>query len=149
MKAEDFLQQARDIQFAIDRLKEERDIILEDMISVKSTSDYSDRVQTSPKGDALENLVIRATEKMQHIDKRIVRKVATLTEKRCEIKGMILKMEEGQSRRILMDYYINCMSAEEITKLYRYSNERSVYVTKDRAIKDFEKIYKTCCNNVE
>ena len=61
MKAKDYLQSIRDLRFKIEDLKKERGDVLANMIVAKSTSDYSERVQSSPRQDALEMQVIKAT----------------------------------------------------------------------------------------
>lgn len=139
MKTEDYLQSARDMKFRVDELEKERMDIMSNMITVKSTSDYSDRVQSSPRQDALENQVIKIIERMEQLDKRLIRERAKLIQKRHDIRAKICRMKEGQSRRFLMDYYIECKSWQDIFSEYGYTSIESAYRLKCRAIKDFEK----------
>ena len=143
MKTEDYLQLARDIKFRIDDLEKEKRDIMETMITVKSTSDYSDRVQSSPRQDALENQVIRIIERMETLDKKLIREREKLISTRHNIREKICRMKEGQSRRFLMDYYIECKSWQDIFSEYGYTSIESAYRLKCRAIKDFDNISNT------
>ena len=106
VRKEDYLQTARDMKFRIEELEKERMDIMSNMISVKSTSDYSDRVQSSPRQDSLEMQVIRITEKLERLDKKLNNEKAKLIAKRHKIRAEICRMKEGQSKRFLLDYYI-------------------------------------------
>lgn len=139
MKTEDYLQTARDMKFRIDDLELERIDVMSNMITIKSTSEYSDRVQTTPRQDALENQVIRITERMEQLDKRLMKERARLIAKRHDIRAKICRMKEGQSRRFLLDYYIECKSWQQIFNEYGYTSIESAYRLKCRAINDFEK----------
>lgn len=139
MKTEDYLQTARDIKFRIDDLEKERMDVMSNMITIKSTSDYSERVQSSPRQDALENQVIRITEKLEQLDKRLIKERARLISKRHDIRTKICRMKEGQSRRFLLDYYIECKSWQQIFDEYGYTSIESAYRLKCRAINDFER----------
>lgn len=139
MKTEDYLQSARDIKFRLDDLEKERIDIMSYMITVKSTSDYSDWVQSSPKQDTLENQVIRYMERMEKLDKAILKERDKLITRRHNISKKICRMKEGQSRRFLMDYYIECKTWQDIFTEYGYTSIESAYRLKCRAIKDFEK----------
>lgn len=139
MRTEEYLQLARDTKFRIDEIEKERMDVMSNMITIKSTSDYSDRVQSTPKQDGLENQVIKIIEKMEKIDKKLLRERAKLITLRHNIREQICKMKEGQSRRFLMDYYIECKSWQQIFDEYQYTKIESAYNLKVRAINDFEK----------
>lgn len=139
MRTEEYLQLARDTKFRIDDLEKERLDVMSNMITIKSTSDYSDRVQSTPKQDGLENQVIKIIEKMEKLDKKLLRERAKLITLRHNIREQICKMKEGQSRRFLMDYYIECKSWQQIFDEYQYTKIESAYNLKVRAINDFEK----------
>lgn len=141
VRTEDYLQTARDMKFRIDELEKERMDIMSNMISVKSTSDYSDRVQSSPKQDSLEMQVIRITERMERLDKKIVLERQALITRRHEIREAICQMKEGQYRMFLLDYYIECKTWQQIFKEYGYISIESAYHIKKRAIMSFEKVY--------
>ena len=139
MKTEDYLQSARDMKFRLDELEKERLDIMSNMISIKSASDYSDRVQSSPRQDALENQVIKITEKLERLNKRLNKERERLIFKRNDIRAKICRMKEGQNRRFLLDYYIECKSWKQIFAEYKYTSIESAYRLKCRAIKDFER----------
>lgn len=139
MRTEEYLQLARDTKFRIDEIEKERMDVMSNMITIKSTSDYSDRVQSTPKQDGLENQVIKIIEKMEKLDKKLLRERAKLITLRHNIREQICKMKEGQSRRFLMDYYIECKSWQQIFDEYQYTKIESAYNLKVRAINDFEK----------
>ena len=142
MRTEEYLQLARDTKFRIDEIEKERLDVMSNMITIKSTSDYSDRVQSTPKQDGLENQVIKIIEKMEKLDKKLLRERAKLITLRHNIREQICKMKEGQSRRFLMDYYIECKSWQQIFDEYQYTKIESAYNLKVRAINDFDKYSK-------
>ena len=137
MKMESYLQRARDLKFRIEQLEEERAEILETMTLIKSTSDYSERVQTSPQGDGLERKVIQIMERLEKKDKEIIEKVVTLRIRRENIRNRICRMKEGQSRRFLIDYYIKCKSWDQIFREYQIEPD---YHIKKKAIAELERV---------
>lgn len=137
MKMESYLQSARDLKFRIEQLEEERAEILETMTLIKSTSDYSERVQTSPQGDGLERKVIQIMERLEKKDQEIIGKVVTLRIRRENIRNRICRMREGQSRRFLIDYYINCKSWDQIFREYQIEPD---YHIKKKAIAELERL---------
>lgn len=137
MKMESYLQSARDLKFRIEQLEEERAEILETMTLIKSTSDYSERVQTSPQGDGLERKVIQIMERLEKKDQEIIGKVVTLRIRRENIRNRICRMREGQSRRFLIDYYIKCKSWDQIFREYQIEPD---YHIKKKAIAELERL---------
>ena len=137
MKMESYLQSARDLKFRIEQLEEERAEILETMTLIKSTSDYSERVQTSPQGDGLERKVIQIMERLEKKNQEIIGKVVTLRIRRENIRNQICRMREGQSRRFLIDYYIKCKSWDQIFREYQIEPD---YHIKKKAIAELERL---------
>lgn len=137
MKIESYLQSARDLKFRIEQLEEERAEILETMTLIKSTSDYSERVQTSPQGDGLERKVIQIMERLEKKDQEIIGKVVTLRIRRENIRNRICRMREGQSRRFLIDYFIKCKSWDQIFREYQIEPD---YHIKKKAIAELERL---------
>lgn len=137
MKMESYLQSARDLKFRIEQLEEERAEILETMTLIKSISDYSERVQTSPQGDGLERKVIQIMERLEKKDQEIIGKVVTLRIRRENIRNRICRMREGQSRRFLIDYYIKCKSWDQIFREYQIEPD---YHIKKKAIEELERL---------
>ena len=85
MRTEDYLQTASDIKFRIDELEKERNDIRINMISIKSSTDYQERVQSSPRKDDLENRVIRIIEKMERLDRELIKEREKLIGRRHNI----------------------------------------------------------------
>lgn len=139
MRAKDQLQRVRDLKFRIKSLEEERDNVRLLMISVKSTSDYSDRVQSSPRPDGLENTVIRITEQLEELDKEYLSKIEQYSKERDSVKANINKMKDGQYKTFLIDYYIHGESWDWIIKQYHYASANSAYHIDQRAVNAYEK----------
>lgn len=139
MKTETYLQSARDLKFRIEQMQEERDEIVRTMTSIKSTSDYSERVQTSPQGDGLEKKVLQTLERLEKMDRALLKKIVILQFRRDGIRNRVCRMKEGQSRRFLIDYYIKCKSWGEIFEEYAIEPD---YHIKKRAIAELDRLEK-------
>lgn len=146
MKTETYLQSARDLKFRIEQLQEERSEIVRAMTSIKSTSDYSERVQTSPQGDGLERKVLRTMERLEKMDHVLIKKIVVLQIRRDGIRNRVCKMKEGQSRRFLIDYYVKCKSWGEIFEEYAIEPD---YHIKKRAIAELDRLEKHHSENTD
>lgn len=142
MNAKDYLQSVRDLRFKIADLKKEREEVLANMIVVKSTSDYSDRVQTTPRQDGLEMQVIKATEQMEKIDRLLRKKIVLYQIRHNKARAEIRQLPEGQCRRFLLDYYIEGKTWEEIFQEYGFKEISSPYHLQERAVKLYERFYR-------
>lgn len=142
MTAKEYLQSIRELRFKIVDLQKERSEVLANMIVVKSTSDYSERVQSSPKQDALEMQVIRATEQMEKLDKLLRKKIVLYQYRHNKARAEIRNLPEGQCRRFLLDYYIEGKSWEEIFQEYGFKEISSPYHLQERAVRLYERFYK-------
>lgn len=142
MTAKEYLQSIRDLRFKIADLQKERNEVLANMIVVKSTSDYSERVQSSPKQDALEMQVIRATEQMEKLDKLLRKKIVLYQYRHNKARAEIRNLPEGQCRRFLLDYYIEGKSWEEIFQEYGFKEISSPYHLQERAVRLYERFYR-------
>lgn len=142
MTAKEYLQSIRDLRFKIVDLQKERSEVLANMIVVKSTSDYSERVQSSPKQDALEMQVIRATEQMEKLDKLLRKKIVLYQYRHNKARAEIRNLPEGQCRRFLLDYYIEGKSWEEIFQEYGFKEISSPYHLQERAVRLYERFYR-------
>ena len=146
MKTETYLQSARDLKFRIEQLQEERDEIVRAMTSIKSTSDYSERVQTSPQGDGLERKVLRTMERLEKMDHTLIKKIVVLQIRHDGIRNRVCRMKEGQSRRFLIDYYVKCKSWGEIFEEYAIEPD---YHIKKRAIAELDRLEKHHSENTD
>lgn len=142
MKAEEYLQSIRQCRARIHELEKLKEEININIITIKALNVTGDRVTSSPRSDGLEIQAIKAIEKMENIDKRIIREREKYIIKKNNAINKIMMMKEGQCRRFLIDYYINCKSEIEIAQEYRYNNIDSLRSLKKRSIKYFEKIDK-------
>lgn len=142
MTAKEYLQSIRDLRFKIVDLQKERSEVLANMIVVKSTSDYSERVQSSPKQDALEMQVIRATEQMEKLDKLLRKKIVLYQYRHNKARAEIRNLPEGQCRRFLLDYYIEGKNWEEIFQEYGFKEISSPYHLQERAVRLYERFYR-------
>ena len=141
MTAEEYLQSIRDMRYKISILEREKYLIMIPSASIK----YDDmRVQTSPRGDSLEVTVIHGLEEIKRIDRQINATKNILDKRQSAAFEDIMRMKEGQNRRFLVDYYFYCESISKIAKEYGFTNKKTVYSLKKRAIKNFEKLYKKC-----
>lgn len=139
MKAENYLEGARSLKFKIDMIEADRRDILDAMTAIRSTSDYSDRVQTSPQGDGLERRVIKYMERLERLDNSLERKAYALAIRRHNIRQKVGRMKEGQCRRFIVDYYLECKDWDQIFREYAIEPD---YHIKRRAIREFEKLEK-------
>lgn len=142
MTTKEYLQSIRDLRFKIEDLKEERSEVLANMIVIKSSSEYSERVQSSPRQDTLEMQVIRASEKLERIDKSIRDKIVIYQNKHNKARAEIRELPEGQCRRFLLDYYIEGKSWEEIFQEYGFKEISSPYHLQERAVRLYERFYR-------
>ena len=133
------MQSIRDMRNKISTLEREKYLIMIPSISV---SYDGIRVQTSPTGDCLENAVLGAIEEIKKIDKKIALIRKDLDRRQGEAFEDIMRMKEGQNRRFLIDYYFYCESIAKIAKEYGFTNKKTVYSLKKRAIRNFEKTTK-------
>ena len=144
MSAEEYLQSIRDMTYKIKTLEQMRDKITIDRIPSRSFT-YDDlRVQTSPAGDALENAVIASIGEIEKLDEKIRKIRDQLYKRSSDALEKIMELKEGQCRRFLVDYYIHCESLAKITKQYGFTNKKTTYSLKKRAIKYFETVDKSC-----
>ena len=142
MTAEEYLQSIRDMTYKIAVLEQKRDKIAIDMIPSRAIT-YDDlRVQTSPKGDALENTAISIAAEVERIDTQIRKTRDTLFKRSGDALEKIMLLKEGQCRRFLVDYYIQCESITHITREYGFANKRTTHNLKTRAVKYFETVDK-------
>ena len=137
MNAEKYLQTVRTLKFKIDKYEEIRsDIHLE--VSFGGMATDGIRVQSTRK-DQLEEAAIKMMEKLRSIDAKLSRLRSEYIDRRIKAYDRIMKIEEGQCRSFLIDFYIDCKSIKDIRAEYGYSEESGVYQLKKRSIKKFQK----------
>lgn len=140
MTSEEYLisiRQTRAKIYELEKLKEEINM---NIISIKAMNQNPDRVQSSPRKDGLEIQAIKAIEKMEAIDKRIIREREKYIIKKNAAIDKIMRLKEGQCRRFLIDYYIDGKDEIDIARSYRFTNINSIYVLRKRSIRYFEAV---------
>ena len=140
-EAEKYLQSLRSMKFKIDKYEKIRKSIHIDTAYINGTT-IGDRVQSSPKADKLETAAIKCLERIRVIDLKLAKLKTEYLNARIEACSHIEELPEGQCKRFLIDYYIDCMNMKQLDKMYGYTDESSIYQLKRRAIRKFEKKYK-------
>ena len=141
MKAEKYLQSLRVMKFKIDKYESIRKDVHIDTAYVNGTT-IGCRVQSSPKADKIENAAIKCLEKLRAIDVKLAKLKTDYLKARIDIYDHIEEIEEGQCKRFLIDYYIDCMSMKQLDQMYGFTDESSIYQLRKRAVRKFEKKYK-------
>ena len=138
-KTERYLQSLRTMKFKIDKYEEMRKSIHIDAAYVNGTT-IGDRVQSTPKADKMEIAAIKCLERLREIDTKLTKLKTKYLNARMDIFDRIEELEEGQCKRFLVDYYIDCMSIKQLDRMYGFTDESSIYQLRRRAIRKFEKI---------
>ena len=138
-KTERYLQSLRSMKFMIDRYEEMRNTTHLDLAYINNSHSIGDRVQSTPKPDKLETTAIKCLEKLRGIARKLTRLKTEYLNARIDIYKHIEKMEDGQCKRFLIDYYIDCMSMKQLDRMYGFTDKSSIYQLKKRAVRKFEK----------
>lgn len=139
MTVKEWLKNGRNLNFEIQALREARNRALN--AAVGGAVDYgAERVQTS-SGNGTERLFVEYSRYSAELERRI----AELEDYRAEMLRLINKVSNTTYRTLLIEYYINCKSWEDVAE----SLERDLsWVLKrekgirDRAIKAVSYVYK-------
>ena len=116
MKAERYLQSLRVMKFEIEKYEKMRKDIHVDVDYVNNSAMGAVKVQSSLKADKMESEVIKCLEKVWTIDKKLAKLKTNYLKARIDIVDHIDMIPEGQCKRFLMDYYIDCMSMKQLSK---------------------------------
>lgn len=109
-----------------------------DQMNTYGGSVLGDKVQTSPRGDALENRVIKWMERMEKLTLALYDKLDEANDLQLEAIWRINELKDGRCKDLLNCYYIERMSMNEIYQLFGYESEQSVYKLHTRALEYFE-----------
>lgn len=139
MKAEEYLDNIRDMTFKIKALERMR---METREQIGMIRRKQDEVRHEPKRDALENDIIKSMSQLERLDKTIAKERARYMIKTKKAYEHIMRLKEGQCRRFLIDYYIEGKNEIEIAHEYHYESAVSIYNLKRRALKYFSKFFK-------
>lgn len=136
MKAEEYLQSIREARARIHELEKLKEEINLNIISIKAIT-LGEKVQTSARSDGLEQQAIKAIEKMESINRAIIEEREHYIVKKDAAIKRIMRLNDGQCRRFLIDYYIDGKNEIEIARAYRFTNANSIYVLRKRALNYF------------
>lgn len=116
LKAKEYLEQISYykvmLDIKLDELKEQRETIE----SVKGMK-ISERVQTSPSNDSMDNIIIR----LDKISKEIENTISDMLDKKDKVVAVISKIDNLKYREVLYRRYSLCQSWETISEKMHYS----------------------------
>ena len=133
MNAVDYMHNIRNIRRRIRSLKEqiERDTVL--ATGLTAIRYDKDKVQTSPVGDRMTDIVSKIIEKTKELEIEI--QTFQLAEE--EAISILSNLKE-EHERVLTYRYIDGISWNEVSMIMGY-NERYIYEIKDRAFEELQK----------
>lgn len=110
---------------------------LREEIFLRGGSVLGDRVQTSAKGDALENAVIKYVDSLSSLQAEYERQYIALQKKQDEAFDRIDSLKDGRLKDFLIRYYIDGVSEVEYATEVGFLDFETVYKTKIRALRYF------------
>ncbi len=115
MTVKEWLKNGRKLNFEIQELKEARDKALNNAIG--GAVDYSaEKVQTS-NGNSTERLFVNYSQYSAKLEQRI----SELEDYRAEMLRLISKIPDSTYRALLLAYYVNCKTWDEVAEALNYS----------------------------
>lgn len=136
MTAKEHLQSIYAISQKINRLQTRREDIRNDLYSLGGMDMSADRVQTSPKGDRMLELIATVDE----IERDLVDEIKELTEDKQKIIREIERVPQENYKQLLYDRYVLCQRWEKIA-LDRNKGVRWIYRLHGKSLQAFEKVW--------
>lgn len=136
MTAKEHLQSVYAIQLKIGRLQARREDIRNDLYSLGGMNTDSDRVQTSPKGDRMLELIATVDE----IELDLVDEIKQLIAQKQQIMLEIERIPQENYKQLLYDRYVLCQRWEKIA-LDRNKGVRWIYRLHGKSLQAFEKVW--------
>lgn len=136
MTAKEHLQSIYAISQKINRLQTRREDIRNDLYSLGGMDMSADRVQTSPKGDRMLELIATVDE----IERDLVDEIRQLTEEKQKIIREIERVPQENYKQLLYDRYVLCQRWEKIA-LDRNKGVRWIYRLHGKSLQAFEKVW--------
>ena len=136
MTAKEHLQSVYAISQKINRLQARREDIRNDLYSLGGMDMSVDRVQTSPKGDRMLELIATVDE----IERDLVDEIKELTEDKQKIIREIERVPQENYKQLLYDRYVLCQRWEKIA-LDRNKGVRWIYRLHGKSLQAFEKVW--------
>ena len=134
--AQRYLDEVRDMRLLIKKKDEKIAEIRMRMESIGSNVS-DERIQTSPRHDALEMRVIKSIEECKKLELETLEMLSTYWKMQEVAYNRIMKLKDGKRREFLLLYYIDCKSYTEISYMFNHDEESSIYHLRDLAIKYF------------
>ena len=137
MTGKEYMEQIRNVRREI-RLLEEQ--ILRDTVyasNVKAIRYDVDRVQTSPEGDRMADIISGIV----GAEDKLYKKVKDLMKKEDEARDYLLQLQEEQER-VLVIHYFNDLKWEDVAEQTGYSLSR-VYEIKNEALNKLTELLKS------
>lgn len=137
-KAKAYLDGIRSCRLNVLKLQASMDRVRHELDNPLTAVGYgSDKVQSTPKGDTLERLVIRHIELLEKHERTYVEMKTELEKRIFEAEQLILKLPHGKPRDFLLRHYIDGVSEIDYAIEVGYENTSSVYKLRVRAVKLF------------
>lgn len=137
-KAKAYLDGIRSCRLNVLKLQASMDRVRHELDNPLTAVGYgSDKVQSTPKGDALERLVLRHIELLEKHERTYVEMKTELEKQIFEAEQLILKLPHGKPRDFLLRHYIDGVSEIDYAIEVGYESTSSVYKLRVRAVKLF------------
>lgn len=135
MKSKEFLRQIRKSAGLIESLKAQYEQLQLDAM-FKSSGNDSPKVSSSGSGDRMAEKAIKAVE----LKDTVVQMMNDATAKKLEALETIKLMSDIRQQELLIDYYVNNLSWQEVADKMGY-DVRWIYVLHGKALQEFERIH--------
>lgn len=137
-KAKAYLDGIRSCRLNVLKLQASMDRVRHELDNPLTAVGYgSDKVQSTPKGDALERLVLRHIELLEKHERTYIEMKTELEKRIFEAEQLILKLPHGKPRDFLLRHYIDGVSEIDYAIEAGYESTSSVYKLRVRAVKLF------------
>ena len=113
---------------------------LEDQLVTYSNYSLGERVQSSPRHDALEQRVIKFIENEEKNILKFYDLLESANAKQDEAMDRISMLKEGRRKDFLIEYYVNRQSVKSIAELFEHSDGGSTRNLKAKALEYFEEM---------
>lgn len=134
MTALEYLEQGRTFSFEVNSKKRELIGLKMNARSLHSPS-MGDRVIGS-----LSNTTNLQSDKAMDYEMVVKKEIAKLIDLQAELHARINKLENSKHRTILTEFYINCLTLEEVAEEMNYSVSQ-IKRNKNKAVKEFAELY--------
>ena len=138
MTAKEYLMRVRNLDKLINSKCREIDSLQKQIISLQSVQ-VCERVITSQTGDSMQRTIERIIDMQSEINSEIDR----LIDLKAEVSNKINQLTDNRYITVLTDYFINCMTFEDIANEEKYSR-RQITRLFGNALQSFQKDVLKC-----